>query len=283
MNVPRAANEQQHSFPDEVRVIVERYLRLADDALPGHIDGLYLVGSLALDDYKSGQSDIDFIAATPNRLVSGELETLQRIHATLQTEHPWPWFSGIYVTWTDLSANPVRASEVPFHLEGEFGASGGFDANPAVWLTLRKYPVALRGPASPSVWHDDAAMRRWTLDNLNSYWQGVVEQSRSIEGPGPGAVVAIDQALAWCVPGVARMHFTIATGDVTSKSGACRYVLSTLPERWHQVAREALTLRNGEPRQSGNRLSRRQDVLDFMQFVIDDANALHRGDDPVND
>jgi hypothetical protein len=86
-----------------------------------------------------------------------------------------------------------------------------------------------------------------------------------------------DEAVSWSVPGVARLHFTIATGDVTSKSGACRYAMDRFPERWHPLLAEALALRNGKSTREQSRLSRRRDVLRFMQLVIDDANALAAG------
>ncbi len=84
---------------------------------------------------------------------------------------------------------------------------------------------------------------------------------------------AMNGILQWCVPGVARLHYTIATGDITSKSGACRYALSTFPITWHAVINEALALRRGEQPVRRSRSSRRRDVLGFMAFVIDDVNA----------
>jgi Domain of unknown function (DUF4111) len=84
---------------------------------------------------------------------------------------------------------------------------------------------------------------------------------------------AMNGIVQWCVPGVTRLHYTIATGDITSKSGACRYALATFPDTWHMVIAEALALRRGEQPVPRSRLSRHRDVLGFMAFVIDDANA----------
>ena len=43
-------------LPPEVTMVMSAYLRLADEWLPGRIEGLYLVGSVALDDFQPGQS-----------------------------------------------------------------------------------------------------------------------------------------------------------------------------------------------------------------------------------
>ena len=48
--------------PADVRRTVERYLGVADRLLPDRITGFYLVGSVALDAYRPGRSDIDFVA-----------------------------------------------------------------------------------------------------------------------------------------------------------------------------------------------------------------------------
>lgn len=50
-----------------VRAVIEDFITAADRALSGFIHGLDLVGSLALDDYRPGTGDIDFIAVTPAR------------------------------------------------------------------------------------------------------------------------------------------------------------------------------------------------------------------------
>lgn len=252
--------------------MVQRYVQLADAALPGCIEGLYLVGSLALNDYRASRSDIDFVAVTRAALRPEELDTIQRVHSRLARERRKPSFSGIYVTWAELRRNPVELQDVPFHLEGRFGRTGGFDANPSIWLTLHRYPTAVRGPASPAVWHDLDAVRRWNVENLNSYWQRWVSHHRGVFERG--AYLLTDQSVAWCVPGVARLHYTVTSGDITSKTGACEYALATFPPQWHPVIREALRIRTGEPVRQQNRLARRRDALGFVQFVIDDANEL---------
>jgi Domain of unknown function (DUF4111)/Nucleotidyltransferase domain len=268
-------SDTQLSLPADVCGVVNLYLELADAALPGRIEGLYLVGSTALGDYTPGQSDVDFVTVTGELLTTEERERLRSLHAELLDAVARPFFDGIYVTWEHLQQNPATLQDVPFTLEGTFEPTSGFEANPSTWLTLARYPLAVRGRAAPSVWHDRTAIRQWNLDNLNSYWRGLVQQGRSAASRVRSMVndEAMNGIVQWCVPGVARLHYTIVTGDITSKSGACRYALTTFPDTWHTVIAEALTLRRGEQPIPRSRLSRHRDVLGFMAFVIDDANA----------
>ncbi|WP_068922721.1 aminoglycoside adenylyltransferase domain-containing protein [Planobispora rosea] len=105
----------------------------------------------------------------------------------------------------------------------------------------------------------------------------------------------------WIVTGVTRLHYTLATGDITSKEGAGRYALQTFPARWHRVLDEALRIRRADRARptlpsiaaglaeflppagrEGRSLypsprSRRRDVLAFAGTVIADAHRIHSG------
>jgi hypothetical protein len=258
------------SIPEAAQAIATRYQVMVDEALPGRLEGLYLVGSIALHDYMPGQSDEDFIAVTATALDASEFAVMKKVHDRLTAQIPRPWFSGIYVTWSDLACNPLTIERVPFYLEGRFGLGDGFDANPPNWLTLRNYPVSLRSPSAPDVWHDPVCLHRWTLENLHSYWQRYMLRHRSLHGRG--VVMLADRAIVWCVLGITRLHYTLSTGDITSKSNACRYGLERFPRHWHAVLRDALALRTGEGMSRRNRVARRREALDFMQFVIDNSH-----------
>lgn len=85
-----------------------------------------------------------------------------------------------------------------------------------------------------------------------------------------------DMWIAWMVLGAPRLHYSIATGAVTSKDGAGRYALQTMPERWHRIVREALRIRRGDAEHGlyPSRLLRRREMLAFVGFVIEDAGRL---------
>jgi hypothetical protein len=109
---------------DDVRVVVERYLQLVDCVLPGQIQGLYLVGSAALRDYRPGKSDVDFVALAETPLSMHDLDGLEVVHRELAAEIPKPWFDGIYVTWADLACSPTDIEHVPFTHQGTLQRRG---------------------------------------------------------------------------------------------------------------------------------------------------------------
>lgn len=257
-------------IPEDVLAVVTRYLALVDETLPGRIEGLYLVGSLVLNDYQDGQSDIDFVAVTDRSLSPSELDGLETVHAALLAHAGHPSFDGIYVTHSDLARNPEDVAHAPHALEGRFRRDRGFEVNPITWLILRTHPLPIRGPL-PEVWHDAALVRSWTLANLNSYWAGMVTQLEAAVHRLPEE--AMPRAIMWCVSGVLRLAYTLATGDVTSKSGACRYALASYPERWHPIVSQALAIRTGTAGPEAPSRRHIEETIAFMRYVIERENT----------
>ncbi len=256
----------------EAMARVGRYLEIADLSLPSRVEGLYLVGSCALGDYQPGRSDVDFVAVIASPFSAAELDAAEAAHRGLDGESRRPWFSGVYVTWEGLASDPRASGFVASHHEGRFSRDGGFDANPVQWLTLRDHPLAARGPERPAVWVDDQAVRAWTLENLNSYWARWIERRR--RWLGSGIAMLADWSISWGVLGILRLHYTLATGRVISKSAAAEYGRATFDPVEHRVIEEALRLRRGGgPALYGlDRIARRREALRLMSRVLHAAN-----------
>jgi hypothetical protein len=73
-------------LPAPIDEVVCQYLELAHLEAPGLIQGLYLVGPVALDDFRPRTSDIDFVAVTGPEPDESALRALARVHAELHAE-----------------------------------------------------------------------------------------------------------------------------------------------------------------------------------------------------
>jgi hypothetical protein len=262
-------------IPPPVRELVGTYLAAVDDAAPGLVAGLYLVGSVALDDFRPGASDVDFVAVTANRLSGADRTAVERAHATVAARHPRPYLDGSYVTWADLAGDPAAAAPGLNVHEGRPGPPGAGD--PVTWHTLASHGVVLRGqtPDALDVWTDDEALRDWCRQNLVDYWQPWLGRARRLFSR-LGAAGLTGWGPAWGVLGVSRIHYTIVTGAITSKLGAGQYARNVFAARWQRIIDECLRLRRQD--RGGGRyltpLARRRDTLDFMAMAIDDAQRL---------
>lgn len=99
MNSGNSTPEGWSAAPGIIQQIVGDFLDLVDGEIPGYVEGLYLVGSVALSDFRLHESDIDFVAVMATQPDATTVETLSRVHAHVQSRYARPYFDGVYVTW----------------------------------------------------------------------------------------------------------------------------------------------------------------------------------------
>ena len=248
-----------------VSAITQRLIGLLDEALPGQLEAFYLVGSVAQGDYRDGQSDVDFIAVLAEPM---DLVALTSAHVNLAHAFPGLDCDGIYLRPGELSKPP--AGEGIAVRAGKLKPQSGEERHPDVWMLLADNGVALRGRAPDASWIavDRAAAITYSRANLQGYWRSWLETRRRLVATN-GMSLLTDDAIVWGALGVARVHATLATGRVPSKSAAAAYALVAFPEHARIIA-EALRLRTDPAGSAGYRspLSRRRDLIAFMDAVL---------------
>jgi hypothetical protein len=253
--------------PERVREVTDLFLHLADARLPGCVEGLYLRGSLAFGEWHDGRSDIDFVAVLDRRADSALTEALRGIHVTVA--EAFAKFDGFHVTWDDLAAGPDATPDVPCTQGGWFHEESRLDVNPVAWHEVADRGLAVRGPAVGAfpLWVDRRALATYTRTNLVEYWAAELEQLRRFP-----AEAAAPDILTWYALGVPRLHHLLATGELTSKSGAGRYAKEVFGPTWHPLIDAALAIREGRvpnlPEDAG------QLLIGFVDRVIADALAV---------
>jgi len=265
-------------LPHPVPAVVDAYLEAIDAEAPALVEGLYLVGSLALGDFRPHRSDVDFVAVTPGRLDPAAYAALERAHARLRTRWSRPFFDGIYITWDDLAANPAGAGPGPHTHEGRLHPAGRSERHPVTWRTLTQSGVCCRGPAVAEIdiWSYSAALAAWIDNNLDAYWQRMLEPGSWLTRRG-GVAGLTAYACEWCVLGVSRLHYTLATGKITSKDGAGVHAQTAFAAQWQPVIAESLRIRRADKRRSfyWSPFARRRDVLGFLEMAIAESHRLY--------
>lgn len=273
-------------FPAEVERSVRLFLTIVDELSPGLITGFYLVGSLAFNDFRAHgvgparlntASDIDFVAVTERRVRpdTPEMAALAEAHTRTVTACPRPHFDGVVLTPGDLAAGPDDCPDAPCAQQSRFTTAGRAALDPVTFSELAKHGITVRGPrpADLDVRADPAELRDYTAANLRGYWRPWWQANRRIR-PLPLAVGCTPWFPVWAVLGVSRLHHVLATGELTSKTGAGRYALAAFDPRWRRIIEEGLSLRtNGEEGRRGyrNAYVRRRDTLAFLDHAIDEA------------
>ncbi len=228
-------------LPTPVAEALELWIEAHDDAAPGTIEGLYVVGSVALGDW-TPHSDIDVVAVVADPSDPDLFADLAAAHTRVR-ERVSIALDGPYVAWGDLVV-PAMALQRPWVLDGEYHVDGeSFETNPVTWYTLATYGIAVRGvePARIGVVSALEERRTWVTENLDTYWRGVADAltaglAESTEERWGGEI------LEWVALGVARMLYSFETGDVISKSGAGRWAAERVP-RHEALFRRAVDVR----------------------------------------
>jgi hypothetical protein len=258
------------ALPARVDAVCTTFL----SAVPGGlVTGLYLHGGIAFGEWVEGKSDVDFTATLSRTPTAGDLAALRAAHEQVAAAFDdAPYFDGVHVLVEDLALNPEDCPDRPTAFLHAFEDAGRFTLSPVSWHELGRHGVTVSGPpvSTLDVWTDDSVLRAYTLDNLDTYWRTQVEACAASPEEASAPL-----ACEWVVPGVARLHHLLVTGEQTAKSRAARWGLGYYPERFHRVLRESLWIREGafEP-QYDDALERGHDVGAFASYVVVQGVAM---------
>jgi hypothetical protein len=135
---------------------------------------------------------------------------------------------------------------------------------------LIHHGIAVRGPepADLRLRVDDERLRRYNLDNLQGYWRLLAEQVRhAVDGLAEDEP-AFPVVVVWALLGPARLHYTLATNDVATKTAAGRYAAERFTG-WSELVERAMDWRDGKDVDFVTADARA--AADMIDAVIDDA------------
>ncbi|MGD6874792.1 GNAT family N-acetyltransferase [Sutcliffiella horikoshii] len=236
-----------YRIPDSVSVqkVLDLFIDMCNKELPGLLVGLYLHGSISIDGYLEGKSDIDFVAVTSRKLTNEDAAILKDIHLSLAETCKKPQLDGIYVQASNLQADGY------FYNEGTFGK--GVHNIPVTWWLLKNKGVTILGQPvgelSLNVTTED--LTNYVRKNMNEYWAtrvSVMEKRKEelIDYP----VQQVETEMEWTVLGLLRQLYTLRERDIISKLAAGDYGLRELEPKWHDLIQEAVNIRKGNPERS---------------------------------
>jgi hypothetical protein len=258
-------------IPDVLQPLLNEYVRVMEQKIPGLVSGVYLYGSIALGAFDPNFSDVDFIAVTQRHCTAQDVQALSEIHRELQQKYPQWALEGSYVQAQDLGQPENKIEPHPYIHDSVFNPAGAFDINPVTWWILKRHGITVFGtpPATLPFEVDIDQLIAYIHENLNSYWRQFTVNPHRI------LMLFSDRGVQWAVLGVLRQFYTLNERDIASKIGAGEYGLQCLPERWHRIIREALNIRRqGRPSLYRFRVMRVLDTVRFLRFISAKGNTI---------
>jgi hypothetical protein len=261
------------TLPPPVSELTTLFLNEVDDRLPGRLIGLFLHGSLCWGEFFPS-SDIDFVAVWAELPDGSDLELLQDAHQVTRDRFPAPAFDGFHCTTADLAASPATITHRPVFYQSKFDSAGTIDINLVTWHELAERGITVRGEL-PTIYTNLDELLAFTRHNLDTFWHGIAKQ---VEDGDVAELGAHDASVAFLGLGPARLHHLLVTGELTSKSGAGRYVRDRLNPRWSLIAQESLRLRENPDTASlySDPIQRGQDAGELLHWLITDGASRER-------
>ncbi|MEN6292129.1 MAG: aminoglycoside adenylyltransferase domain-containing protein [Methanobacterium sp.] len=259
------------NLPKDVKIIINDYLDIFNTKLPDLMESFYLIGSVALNDYHKGKSDIDFISIIKKEINASELEKVKEIHKKIEFKYTKSKLEGSYVTPKQVRVLDKNEASVVY-FDGKNIRYGGKSGNTGIvaWFILKNYGITVTGkPPEHYVPHIDVDdLVSYVKLNANTYWTNWTEKA-SKRFSVDSTLALFEQKVEWGVLGISRLYYTMYEGDIVSKCEAGKYVLNRVPPDFEKILNEALRIRKGESKSYySSPFKRRKDTLSFMKYMI---------------
>lgn len=228
---------------------------------------MYIVGSIALGEFRNGKSDIDAVWILEKEPARDEIESLAELHLGLMSYAP-PFLDGVYATRHRLKTPAADGLPLPFVVNGVF--SGGKpcgDLNPVLRQCLVEHGVTIFGdhPSTLGIVTTRTSTDSWIRSNLRGYWRSWMAEAKArVDTRQPDETLNA-AALSWGVLGVSRMAATLETGEIIGKSAAGEWAMRRWPE-WEPVLLAALDERAGHSKHAT--INQGREALAYMTYIV---------------
>ncbi|WP_218184887.1 aminoglycoside adenylyltransferase domain-containing protein [Paenibacillus sp. 1_12] len=260
-------------IPNELQPLLQDYAAGICSALPDVISGIYLQGSIALDGFIPGRSDIDFITVISRQLLEEELRELHAIHEQLKAKHScYSVMEGQYTTSAHLSHSiQTPMIQFPKYFYGEYkGLTNGNIDSTSLWI-LKNHGITLHGAKPQHLlidvdWPDLLIAMKY---NLHKYWT---------EKAGHYESFVQDHWVDDTVLTLGRIMYTLEHKQIVTKDQGGLFLLQLVSDEWHPLIQEAIRIRRGDgsPSVFVSNKERAIQTQSFVNYMIHICNETYK-------
>lgn len=263
-----------NTLPEDVEIVLKDYLEIVNAKLPDLIEAFYIVGSIVLNDYCKGKSDIDFVSIIKRDMTSDEMKIIEEIHGEINSKYPEIVLDGSYVTPQQLGKLDKDVGPV-IYFDGKvkYDCKSG-NVGILTWFMLKKYGITITGkPPEYYINHIDVKdLVSYVHLNANTYWAEWTEKA-SKRLSLDGILTLFGRKVEWGVLGICKLYYTMHERDIVSKYKAGEYALNRIPSNFERILKEAMRIRKNEAKSYyKSPFRRRKDTIQFMRYMINQFN-----------
>jgi hypothetical protein len=231
------------ALPQSANTIVAGFIDKLFAIRPNFVEGIYLTGSIPMNDFHPTKSDIDFLVFC-NELPDEQIASqLKRMHQTTEKQFPKPNLSGVYLTSAAIETDEPGKVKVLYYDNGSMHY-GAFEMAIVNLSELKTNAITIFGVEADN-WPINISrdkLNNFLHQNINSYWAKWVKQHNSWFSKKL-ILLLFPRFTEWVVLGLARQLFTLKTGKIVSKTEAGYYCLECFPQKYHHVIKRAIEIR----------------------------------------
>jgi len=253
--------------------ILQAYRLRIQKSVPGFLEGLYVYGSVALNDYNPRSSDIDFVAISAQRANPQQFQRLAGVHRQIQKAFPGAKLSGIYVCWKDLGKSRMQISPFPYCKHNRMRKPGFFELDDMTWWQLKHKSIPIIGEPGPNLDFkiSDQALKKAVTLNMKNYWNPWIERHSRIWSYRNWSLSCFPGLVEWGTLSVSRQFYALSTGDITSKTNGANYCLEQLPEKYHAFLKDVIRIRQHRNHVFSFNRRRSKAAIEYMSFVMSEC------------
>ncbi|MEK8127733.1 aminoglycoside adenylyltransferase domain-containing protein [Paenibacillus filicis] len=206
--------------------------------LPTILTGIYLHGSICLNEFHERRSDVDLITVVNRPIQPTELEQIIRLHERLKKKYElYARLEEQFTCEGIISGSLLGIDGVfPRFAEGMFrGCTNGYIDSTALWL-LKKQGIALYGKPISELnlkvsWQEVIDTMKF---NLHTYWTGKVKDR---------GLYMHEEWIEFGVLTLCRIIYTLEHQSIVPKRQAGEFALNFCSNEWNLIIAEALRIR----------------------------------------
>ncbi|MCC2686209.1 MAG: hypothetical protein K0R75_3108 [Paenibacillaceae bacterium] len=246
----------------EINSLLSRFQAEIQAILGQRMVGMYLLGSLAIGDFRPETSDIDFVVVTDAEMEPSQFDRLKRMHAEFAADGS-RWAKKVEAVYCPVAGlSRGYAGQCP---QLECGTELFLAPLEDGWvfqrLTLREFGARIVGPdPRPLVGNIDTGEMRQSVQAIAGGWLDLARTD-----PSWLEWLAERRWQVFVIQTLCRMLYSLRTGSVTSKPAAASWGMQELGEPWTSLIRRSLAATNPEERIPQSDV---EETIELIRYVM---------------
>ena len=229
MDTPVVSATTDSELQKTISVMTQEIVSVLD----GRVYGFWLYGSVTMDDFRPGWSDIDFLALTDSEITEEQAERLLMLRQFLtEREDGNPY----YRSFEGIIANTAEYRAGSFRRLVYWGTSGQRITDSFTQDAFSRYELAVYGQSvyGEKTWPFPKSEKKELVQAVRNHYETIRKYAVQTE--------ANLYACGWLLD-IARCIYTLRTGDVISKTAAGKWAVKEHIFHNDEALRRAIEIR----------------------------------------